>query len=178
MIYKCLSLFNLLPTSMPHIWLIAADWLEEEGLDVTASVFRENKFRLEIEDIKDFLFDSGFGFGFGDGDGDGDGYGGGDGWGNGITDGSGFGNADGVGWGNAHGFGDGSGHGNGFGDSGMEMAIAMAEAMHMEDGIKINNISLIDMSMFIVAMVVVMVMIIKAVIAEAVVMTMKMGKIK
>jgi hypothetical protein len=128
MIYKCLSLFNLLPTSMPHIWLIAADWLEEEGLDVTASVFRENKFRLEIEDIKDFLFDSGFGFGFGDGDGDGDGYGGGDGWGNGITDGSGFGNADGVGWGNAHGFGDGSGHGNGFGDSGMEMAIAMAEA--------------------------------------------------
>ena len=42
MIYKCIALFNLLPTSQPHYWLIAADWLEEENKYTEANAFREN----------------------------------------------------------------------------------------------------------------------------------------
>jgi hypothetical protein len=52
MIHKCIDLFNLLPTSQPHYWLIAADWLEEENLDVTAIAFREGIF--VINDYKNF----------------------------------------------------------------------------------------------------------------------------
>jgi hypothetical protein len=56
MIYKCIDLFNLLPTSQPHYWLIAADWLEEENLDITASAFRERFFTLENNNINHFKF--------------------------------------------------------------------------------------------------------------------------
>jgi hypothetical protein len=49
MIHKCIALFNLLPTSQPHFWLIAADWLEEKGLDITAVAFREAVWNLEKE---------------------------------------------------------------------------------------------------------------------------------
>ena len=41
MIYKCITLFNLLPTSQPHHWLIAADWLEENEKYIEANAFRE-----------------------------------------------------------------------------------------------------------------------------------------
>ena len=60
MIYKCIDLFDLLPTSMSHHWLIAADWLEEEGLDVTAAAFRESIWNLEKRM---------FGYGLGSGNG-------------------------------------------------------------------------------------------------------------
>ena len=56
MIYKCIALFNLLPTSQPHYWLIAADWLEEENLDITAVAFREGFFTLENNNINHFKF--------------------------------------------------------------------------------------------------------------------------
>jgi hypothetical protein len=82
MIYKCIALFNLLPTSQVHYWLIAADWLEEEGLDITASAFRENVFVLEIAKCENY-----------------DGNGGGDGRGNGYGYGYGYGRGDGYGYG-------------------------------------------------------------------------------
>jgi hypothetical protein len=97
MIYKCLALFNLLPTSMPHHWLIAADWLEEEGLDITAAAFRENIFVLEIVNSNSNVSS---------------GYGGvnGNGWG------KGFDVAGGCGWGNGYGIADGGGEGDGEGE--------------------------------------------------------------
>jgi uncharacterized membrane protein YgcG len=97
MIYKCLALFNLLSTSQPHIWLIAADWLEEEGLDVTANAFRENLFVLEIANGSGQGYGDGYGYGYGSGFGGGDGDGGsGRRYGHGV----GFGSGDnGIGYG-------------------------------------------------------------------------------
>jgi hypothetical protein len=69
-IAKCLKLFELTPTTPTYRWLIAADWLEEEGLDVTASAFRENVFVLEIVNANGNA--SGYGRGRGHGSGDGE----------------------------------------------------------------------------------------------------------
>ena len=124
MIYKCIALFNLIPTSQPHYWLIAADWLEEEGLDVAAAAFREGIW--EIIDKKYFYKnDNGIFvrfFDMGDGYGNGIGYGSGrgvsDGEGNGIisgVSGSGWGNDC---WGNYRFYGYGFGYGFGSGNKG------------------------------------------------------------
>lgn len=122
-IYKCINLFNLLPTSQPHIWLIAADWLEEENKELEANAFRESIFNLEIINATtnaNTTANSFSTFGWGDnmvcGWGDDTGCGWGDdnhgsGWGNGYGRGYGDGYSGGWGWGN--GFGDGCGGGTG-----------------------------------------------------------------
>ena len=102
MINKCIALFNLLPTSQVHHWLIAADWLEEEGLDITAAAFRENIFVLEITNFET------------DGYGNGNGRGWGNGYGNGEGDKHSHGYISGNDWGDGHGNGDGSGEGYGW----------------------------------------------------------------
>jgi hypothetical protein len=103
MIHKCIALFNLLPTSQTHIWLIAADWLEENNLDITAIAFREGVWNLEIRMC---------GFGSGSGIGSYKGYC----HSTGIGGGSGFDSGFDSGWGERYGFGDGSGNGEGSGD--------------------------------------------------------------
>jgi hypothetical protein len=126
MIIKCVILFNLFPTSQAYRWLIAADWLEEEGLDVTASAFRENLFHLEMISVNGHGDGNGYsddigafynihgtglgcghsdGYGFGDGDGDGGGWSDGD----GSIDEYGFSRS--YGWDEGSGWGDGGGTG-------------------------------------------------------------------
>ena len=88
---RCLTLFDLLPTSPPHHWLIAADWIEEHGREsdqAAAQAFRDG---IWVTDPK-----TGDGYGNGDGYGDGNGYGYGDGDGNGNGDGYGNGYGDGL----------------------------------------------------------------------------------
>lgn len=114
---------------MPHIWLIAADWLEEQGLDVTASAFREGIWNIIQDGKGDFYICRGIHLSnkdekyygprkrekynlicSGSGDGCGDGHG----------NGEGFGYADGKGhYSNNQGFGDGDsdGHGDGEGNN-------------------------------------------------------------
>lgn len=93
---RCVELFELLPTSPPHRWLIAADWIEELGSEITANAFRDGIWGLVVEDGGDgccgggmgdgsgyacgyggergnFLIASGYGDGSGDGSGDGHG---------------------------------------------------------------------------------------------------------
>jgi ABC-type glycerol-3-phosphate transport system substrate-binding protein len=107
MIHKCIALFNLLPTSQPHYWLIAADWLEEEGLDVTAATFRENAFILEIIDKNA----NGYGNFIGSSNSNFSGSGVGDGWGWGY--GRGGSEYDGTGYGRGYGRGEYNGMGAG-----------------------------------------------------------------
>lgn len=126
MIYKCIELFNLLAITPLYKWCIAADWLEEVGLDITASVFREGIFVLEVNEIddcdynkvvcgegRDFANGRGFGDTYAFGHGDGDGNVNGNGRGNGH--GSGGGSRSGTGRGAGYGFGHGDGDGHGIG---------------------------------------------------------------
>ena len=90
MITKCIALFNLLPTSQPHHWLIAADWLEENEKYIEANAFREGILELynkEYEYISSMDYvNSGYGEGNGYGNGWGlaDDRGSGGGYGNGV----------------------------------------------------------------------------------------------
>lgn len=106
LIQRCIALFELLPTSPPHRWLIAADWLEEKGAEVEAAAFREGL--VEVDQVP---LDAGgrsrncYGYGHGSGHGVGSVDGGGEGSGTGDVNGcdngygytNGFGNGDGKG---------------------------------------------------------------------------------
>ena len=121
MIEKCIALFNLLPTSQSHHWLIAADYLEESDLDITAEAFRNNIFNLELTASDFYAHGSSCGYGWGNNIGCGEafltdafdysniGNGHGDCRGNGEGDGGGSGFANGKGQGNAYGESDGFG---------------------------------------------------------------------
>jgi hypothetical protein len=98
MIYKCIALFNLLPTSQLYRWLIAADWLEEKNKEIEASSFREGIFVLEIVNFEINADGNGYGSGSGYGGNSwGNGYGYMGGGGSGFGSGSGRGISDGEG---------------------------------------------------------------------------------
>jgi hypothetical protein len=103
---RAIQTFALRPASEETAWLIAADFVQESGDDLTAEVIRTDPAGL--------LKQPGGGAGWGDGRGDGWGAGRGDGWGagGGAGDGAGGGAGDGSG----AGWGDGSGAGWGDGD--------------------------------------------------------------
>jgi len=124
---RCVVLFGLMPTS-GHRWLIAADWLEEQGAEVEAAAFRDGIWGLAPIETDN-------------GDGDGEGYGGGHspgvggdndsgadaryqdhiparGWPQGAGDGLGGGGwvgRDDAGYGDSWGYGSGLGNGSGNG---------------------------------------------------------------
>ena len=131
---KCINLFKLIPTSQPHLWLIAADWLEEKNKELEANAFRESIFNLEIIKRLDrqirydfneislnslhshFHSNGRYAHGYACGSGRGvDGYacGSGDGRGNINARGYGHGHSDGSGDGYGGGYGGGDGHGGG-----------------------------------------------------------------
>ena len=113
---KCINLFKLIPTSQPHHWLIAADWLEEENKYTEANAFREGIFNLEIITSFDrqifYEFNEITFISMPHANGNGDGYGSSEGYACGSGDGRGSINAIGYG----HGHSDGGGDGDGFGD--------------------------------------------------------------
>lgn len=105
--HQAFALFQLLPTSPPHVWMIAADWIQEQGAqadEVTAAAFREGIWLLEPDtnDPSKTADDArcrgdGIGDGWADGQGDGNGAGYADGEGIGRGLGTGYGLGDGEG---------------------------------------------------------------------------------
>ena len=91
--------------------LVYSDWLEEDGRDVEARLWRREP--VTSAPVYDFYGDGyghgdGYGYGHGDGHGHGHGYGHGDGYGYGYGYG---GDGDGDGYGYGGGYGDGNGYG-------------------------------------------------------------------
>lgn len=104
---QAFALFNLLPTTPPHVWLIAADWIQEQGKETdeeTAEAFREGIWVLE-PDTND-PSEEPFGYRW-------DGSGWGDGWASGVGHGDGAGYAGGAGSERSYGSGYGLGSGEG-----------------------------------------------------------------
>ena len=66
MITQCANLFQLLPTSPLHRWLIAADWLEEAGAEVAAAAFREGIFEAEEDQLSGISRNFGISWCFGE----------------------------------------------------------------------------------------------------------------
>ncbi len=108
---QCAHRFALTSFGSDDGWLIAADWLEDEGYDLTAAAFRR---RVWAPDLGGSGSSPVYGWCPGDGYGDGDGYGAGYGAGYNSASGSGHGYGDGSG--SADGYGNGDGSGDGYDD--------------------------------------------------------------
>jgi hypothetical protein len=93
-------------------FLIAADWLEEQGRDYEAWCLRQGHafglwfyfFGTKLDYTFDDSYGDGLGYGDGSGYGDSDGLGYGDGDGAGVGDGYGYGDGDGDGYGDGYDF--------------------------------------------------------------------------